>query len=85
MTSISPSEQQVVDVRTVSVPSVIVRSPVKDGLLVSTSSPAPIFSSGRAPPVSEITPDWVALPVSTCSCVVLELSVIGVAMVTPLA
>jgi hypothetical protein len=47
--------------------------------------PAPIFSSGRGPLSSEITPACVALPLVTCNCVVLLLMTIGLAMVTPLA
>ncbi len=52
-------------------------------LPVRISVPAPIFSSGRAPPVSEMSPDWVAVPVVTRNCAVFELSTIGLATVTP--
>jgi hypothetical protein len=52
---------------------------------VSTKVPAPIFSSGRGPLSSEITPACVAVPAVTCSWVVLLLSTIGLAMVMPLA
>jgi hypothetical protein len=52
---------------------------------VSTRVPAPIFSSGRGPPSSEITPAWVALPLVTESCVVLLFTTIALAMVMPLA
>ena len=50
---------------------------------VRISAPLPIFSSGRAPPVSEMAPAWVANPNATSSWVSLELSTIGLAMVTP--
>jgi hypothetical protein len=52
---------------------------------LSTRAPAPIFSSGRGPPSSEITPAWVAEPSVTCNWVVLLLITIGLAMLTPLA
>ena len=52
---------------------------------MSTKVPAPIFSSGRGPLSSEITPAWVAVPAVTESWVVLLLTTIGLAMVTPLA
>ena len=52
----------------------------------SVSVPVPIFSSGRAPPDSEITPDWVAASApATFSFVVFEAMVIGVASFTALA
>jgi hypothetical protein len=47
--------------------------------------PALIFSIGRGPLSSEITPDCVAVPSNTWNCVVLLLTTIGLAMVTPLA
>jgi hypothetical protein len=48
-------------------------------------APAPIFSSGRGPLSSEITPACVAVPVVTCNWVELLLITIALAMVTPLA
>jgi hypothetical protein len=50
-------------------------------LPVNTKVPAPIFSSGRGPLSSEITPACVAEPIVTCSWVALLLTTIGLAMV----
>src|SRR2546421_463657 len=47
------------------------------------SVPPPIFSIGRAPPTSEITPDCVAVPVSTLNWVVLLVSTVGLAILMP--
>ena len=52
---------------------------------VSTKVPAPIFSIGRGPLSSEITPACIALPAVTWICVALLLTTIGLAMTTPLA
>jgi hypothetical protein len=46
---------------TMSVPAVIVVGPLYVFAAVSTKEPAPIFSSGRGPLSSEITPACVAL------------------------
>ena len=40
--------------------------------------PSPVFSSGRGPPVSPISPDCVAVPVVTCNCVVVGVEVDGI-------
>jgi hypothetical protein len=65
------------------VPALIVVRPLFVFAAVSTKVPAPIFSIGRGPLSSEITPAWVAAPAVTCSWVVLLLTMIGLAMVTP--
>ena len=72
---------------TTSVPPVIVRSPVKLLVPDRVNSPAPIFSSGREPPISLMLPDCSAVSAAstTSSCVVSEFSTMGVAELTPSA
>ena len=53
---------------------------------MTISVPAPVFSSGRGvPAVSSTGPDWVAVPVSTCSWVWSESRMIVLAISTPAA
>jgi hypothetical protein len=70
---------------TASVPAVMVVGPLYVFAALSTKVPAPIFSIGRGPLSSEITPACVAAPSNTWNCVVLLLTMIEFAIVTPLA
>ena len=67
------------------VPPVIVVGPAYVLAAVSTKVPAPIFSIGRGPLSSEITPACIALPVVTWICVALLLTTMELAMAMPLA